>query len=155
MKEITFSRIEFKDVNGNTKYWDLYHILFPGINPINYSNNNDVTNMINQIKPQFKKTGSFGSALAELWSIPNIPYLKEFPIQKDNWIDSLPKTISSNFNQNLNSISKKDMETFVGPFPLHPALDKNPQPKTIININPDYPPFYNNYVYIKEQSEIS
>jgi hypothetical protein len=98
-----------------------------------------------------------------LWSVPNLPFKTNLPTdneptfeaQRDNFIESLPKDIDPNFNQNLNQIKNKTPIQDISdtPFPLHPLLEQPyaPNPE-VIEIDPEYPPFYNKYLDAKKKA---
>jgi len=106
------------------------------------------------------------SAFNTLWSVPNLPFKTNLPTdgegvyqaQRDNFIETLPKQIDPNFNQNLNSINNKTpiQDILDHEFPLHPSLEQpysvNPE---VIQIDPEYPPFYNKYLDAKKKAGLS
>jgi hypothetical protein len=104
--------------------------------------------------------------LKQLWTVPNLPFLTNLPTdghpehesKRNNSFETMPKQIASDFNTKLDQISKKKLRTN---FPLHPALKDYSvpgsgyaQPETV-EINPEYPPFYNKYLDAKKKAGLA
>lgn len=103
-------------------------------------------------------------SFTDLWSIPDINsiFKKELPTEetgfqdlKNNIIEFLPKNIAEDFNSKLNGITKKKL---LQDSPLHPVLKDYNTPGSVyirpdtVQINPNYPPFYNKYLDAKKKS---
>jgi hypothetical protein len=150
MITIRLPRISFTDNDGNTD-WFTFADLFWGQKSPNYWNN--LNKNIDNIKEpllQYIKSDSGWANFNALWTLPNLPYQTTPPTKVENWIDTFPTRIDPNFNQKLANIPKTEIT------PIHPALDTPAVvPDEVIDINPNYPPFYNKYLYAKKKAGLA
>ena len=178
MREITLNRIPYRELDydgdpkspTSIKYFSFLDLFYGDKKaPINISINNSLNterysgddSLTNRLTNYFNVEGR--SAFSELWSIPNLPFLinlptenhPEFQDKRDNIIETLPKQIDSSFNQKLNQTTKKKL---LKNCPLHPVLKDHNNPSSkyaspeVIEINVNYPPFYNKYLDAKKKA---
>ena len=174
MREITLKRIPYADLDYDgfktgTNYFSFLDLFYG-------SQNSSVMRSINKsLNPDYIGTDSLRKGLNDyfngdgrtafsiLWSIPSLPYLTNLPTEnhpeyadkRNNIIENFPKQIDDTFNQKLSQIDKKKIYKNSS---LHPSLKDYNTPGSnyilpdVIEVNPDYPPFYNKYLDAKKKA---
>jgi hypothetical protein len=156
--EITLNRIQYTDRNGNVAYFSFADLSDPDAitNMANYRRDleSGTSNLRQKIRDYVKNVGS--DQFKKLWDLPSplLPYqtdpIGEFP----GYIESLPTTVDPAINQKVAQINKTPVQDYLAsqgnPIPIHPGLSIDRlNPPNVAEIDPDLPPFYNNYVQAK------
>jgi hypothetical protein len=153
--EITLNRIEYTDTQGRTRYFSFSDLFDSdstnGSNIQIHDANKD--SLIPKII-DYVKTGNFDD-FKKLWSLPDpfLPYQADPITEVSDFIESLPKTIDPNINQKLAQTKTSTVKNYLqdegNPINIHPGLEidrLNPTPENTAEIDPSFPPFYNNYI---------
>jgi hypothetical protein len=119
--EITLNRIQYTDRTGKVAYFSFGDLFEPN-------------------------SPNMGNYRADLQSgVSNF----------SQYIESLPKTVDPTINQKVAQVNKTPVQDYLAsqgkPVPVHPGLsiDRLNPPK-VAEIDPDFPPFYNNYVQVNK-----
>jgi hypothetical protein len=156
--EITLNRIQYTDRTGKVAYFsfgDLFEPNSPNMGNYRADLQSGVSNLEQKIRQYFKTTG--WSQFKKLWDLPSpiLPYQTDPVGEFSQYIESLPKTVDPTINQKVAQVNKTPVQDYLAsqgkPVPVHPGLsiDRLNPPK-VAEIDPDFPPFYNNYVQVNK-----